>query len=74
MKIALGQAKQNARLGQCLIQVGGRQSAAQDHVAITPILNPANMLLARLVLRLRHGANASQEKHSTVGCDGVRIS
>ncbi len=64
MKIALGQAKQNARLRLCLVQVSGRQSAAQYHVAITPILNPANMLLARLVLRPRRGANASQEQQS----------
>jgi hypothetical protein len=44
--------KKNAGLNSCPVQVGARQSTAQNHVVITPVQHPANMLLAWLVLGL----------------------
>ena len=71
MKIALGQAKENARLGLRPIQVCGRQSTAQYHVAVTPVLDPANVLLARLVLRLPGQSQAKPGTAQQAEYDGA---
>jgi hypothetical protein len=55
--------KQDSRLSLRRIQVRGRQSAAYNHVVITPVEHPANMLLAWLILASPSQTQANQEEH-----------